>query len=67
MTTGLDNAPAPCNNGSTPPGCLLECAPPATHWAYRTLQDVLTQASGTTNITIYTSQRLGVHISMTAL
>ena len=35
--------------------------------AYRTLQDVLTQASGTTNMTIYTSQRLGVRISMTAL
>ena len=32
---------------------------------YRTLQDVLTQTSGTANMTIYTSQRLGVRIDMT--
>lgn len=32
---------------------------------YRALQDVLTQANGTANMTIYTSQRLGVRIDMT--
>ena len=32
---------------------------------YCTLQDVLTQTSGKANMTIYTSQRLGVRIGMT--
>ena len=73
MTTGLnDSPPAPCTNESTAPGCLLYLAPPATRWAYhtgayRTLQDVLTQASGAASITTYTSQRLGARIGMTGL
>ncbi|WP_210520734.1 serine hydrolase [Hymenobacter terricola] len=73
MTTGLDDSPpAPCDNESTTPGCLLYLAPPATRWAYhtgayRTLQDVLVQASGAANITTYTSQRLGTRIGMTGL
>jgi CubicO group peptidase (beta-lactamase class C family) len=73
MTTGLDDSPpAPCTNESTTPGCLLYLAPPATRWtyhtgAYRTLQDVLVQASGASNMTTYTSQRLGARIGMTGL
>ena len=73
MTTGLDDSPpAPCNNMSTTPGCLLYLAPPATRWAYhtgayRTLQNVLVQASGAANMTTYTSQRLGARIGMTGL
>ena len=73
MTTGLDDSPpAPCNNMSTTPGCLLYLAPPATRWAYhtgayRTLQNVLVQASGAANMTTYTSQRLGARIGRTGL
>ncbi|MGY3090047.1 CubicO group peptidase (beta-lactamase class C family) [Hymenobacter sp. UYAg731] len=73
MTTGLDDAPpAPCDNESTTPGCLLYLAPPATCWAYhtgayRTLQNVLVQASGAASITAYTNQRLGTRIGMTGL
>ncbi|WP_460550398.1 serine hydrolase [Hymenobacter daeguensis] len=73
MTTGLDDSPpAPCDNESTTPGCLLYLAPPATRWAYhtgayRTLQNVLVQASGVSNMTTYTSQRLGARIGMTGL
>ncbi|HEX8330847.1 MAG TPA: serine hydrolase [Hymenobacter sp.] len=71
MTTGLDDTPpAPCDNESTAPSCLLYLAPPATRWAYhtgayRTLQDVLVQASGAASITQYTNQRLGNRIGMT--
>ena len=71
MTTGLDeNPPAPCDTESTAPNCLRYLAPPATRWAYhtgayRTLQDVLTQASGATSMTAYTSQRLGTRIGLT--
>ncbi|MBO2011842.1 serine hydrolase [Hymenobacter negativus] len=73
MTTGLDDSPpAPCDNESTTPSCLLYLAPPASRWAYhtgayRTLQDVLVQASGATNISSYTSQRLGARIGMSGL
>ena len=73
MTTGLDDTPpAPCNNESTTPGCLVYLAPPATRWAYhtgayRTLQDVLVQASGAASITQYTNQRLGLRIGMAGL
>ncbi len=73
MTTGLDDAPpAPCDNESTTPACLLYLAPPATRWAYHTgayrnLQNVLVQASGAANMTAYTSQRLGNRIGMTGL
>lgn len=73
MTTGLDDTPpAPCDNESTTPGCLLYLTTPATRWAYHTgayrnLQDVLVQASGATNMTTYTSQRLGTRIGMTGL
>ena len=73
MTTGLDDIPpAPCTNESTAPGCLLYLAPPATRWAYhtgayRTLQDVLVQASGANSITQYTNQRLANRIGMTGL
>ncbi|MBR7207891.1 serine hydrolase [Microvirga sp. STS02] len=73
MTTGLDDSPpAPCDNESTTPGCLLYLASPATRWAYhtgayRTLQNVLVQASGVANMTTYTSQRLGTRIGMTGL
>jgi CubicO group peptidase (beta-lactamase class C family) len=73
MTTGLDDSPpAPCDNESTTPGCLLYLAPPATRWAYHTgayrpLQNVLVQASGAASMTAYTSQRLGDRIGMTGL
>ncbi|WP_201983978.1 serine hydrolase [Hymenobacter rubidus] len=73
MTTGLDDSPpAPCDNESTTPSCLLYLTTPATRWAYhtgayRTLQDVLVQASGVSNITAYTNQRLGARIGMTGL
>ena len=73
MTTGLDDSPpAPCDNESTTPNCLRYLAPPASRWAYhtgayRTLQNVLVQASGATSITAYTSQRLGTRIGMTGL
>ncbi len=73
MTTGLDDTPpAPCDNESTTPGCLLYLAPPATRWAYhtgayRTLQNVLVQASGAASMTAYTNQRLGTRIGMTGL
>ncbi|MDO7853629.1 serine hydrolase [Hymenobacter convexus] len=73
MTTGLDDSPpAPCDNESTTPSCLRYFAPPATRWAYhtgayRTLQDVLVQASGATTITQYTNQRLGTRIGLTGL
>ena len=73
MTTGLDDAPpAPCDNESTTPNCLRYLAPPATRWAYhtgayRTLQNVLVQASGAASITAYTNQRLGTRIGMTGL
>ena len=73
MTTGLDDAPpAPCDNESTVPACLLYLAPPATRWAYhtgayRTLHNVLVQASGAPNMTAYTSQRLGARIGMAGL
>jgi CubicO group peptidase (beta-lactamase class C family) len=73
MTTGLDDSPtAPCDNESTTPNCLRYFAPTATRWAYhtgayRTLQDVLVQASGTASITAYTNQRLGNRIGMTGL
>ena len=73
MTTGLDDSPpAPCDNESTTPSCLRYLAPPATRWAYhtgayRTLQNVLVQASGATSMTAYTSQRLGNRIGMTGL
>ena len=73
MTTGLDDTPpAPCDNESTAPGCLLYLAPPATRWAYhtgayRTLLDVLVQASGAASMTQYTNQRLGNRIGMTGL
>jgi CubicO group peptidase (beta-lactamase class C family) len=73
MTTGLDDTPpTPCDNESTTPGCLLYLAPPATRWAYhtgayRTLQDVLVQASGISTITTYTNQRLGARIGLTGL
>lgn len=71
MTTGLNDAPpAPCDNESTTPSCLLYLVPPASRWAYhtgayRTLQDVLVNASGANTITGYTSQRLGSRIGMT--
>jgi CubicO group peptidase (beta-lactamase class C family) len=71
MTTGLDDTPpAACENESTTPNCLLYLAPPGTRWAYhtgpyRTLQDVLVQASGATSINQYTSQRLTSRIGMT--
>ena len=71
MTTGLDDTPpAPCTNESTTPGCLRYLAPPATRWAYhtgayRTLQTVLTQASGAASMSAYTSQRLGTRIGLT--
>ncbi|MFD1469682.1 serine hydrolase [Hymenobacter caeli] len=73
MTTGLDDAPvAPCTNESTTPGCLRYLVPPATRWAYhtgayRTLQDVLVQASGAPSMSQYTAQRLGTRIGMTGL
>jgi CubicO group peptidase (beta-lactamase class C family) len=73
MTSGLDDTPpAPCDNESTAPGCLLYLTPPATRWAYhtgayRTLQDVLTQASGASSMTQYTNQRLGNRIGMTGV
>jgi CubicO group peptidase (beta-lactamase class C family) len=73
MTTGLDDTPpAPCDNESTTPGCLRYLAPPATRWAYhtgayRTLQDVLVQASGAANMSAYTNQRLGSRIGMAGL
>ncbi|MDO7849640.1 serine hydrolase [Hymenobacter sp. M29] len=73
MTTGLDETPpAPCDNESTTPSCLRYLAPPATRWAYhtgayRTLQDVLVQASGAAAIIQYTNQRLGNRIGMTGL
>ena len=73
MTTGLDDTPpAPCDNESTTPGCLLYLAPPASRWAYhtgayRTLQNMLVQASGAASITAYTNQRLGTRIGMTGL
>ncbi|MDO7877096.1 serine hydrolase [Hymenobacter sp. ASUV-10] len=73
MTSGLQDAPpAPCDNESTTPGCLLYLAPPASRWAYhtgayRTLQDVLVQASGANSISAYTNQRLGNRIGMTGL
>jgi len=73
MTTGLDDTPpAPCDNESTTPGCLRYLAPPATRWAYhtgayRTLQNVLVQASGAASITQYTNQRLATRIGMTGL
>jgi CubicO group peptidase (beta-lactamase class C family) len=73
MTTGLDDTPpAPCDNESTTPSCLRYLAPPTSRWAYytgayRTLQDVLVQASGATNMSAYTNQRLGTRIGMTGL
>ncbi|MFD2718016.1 serine hydrolase domain-containing protein [Hymenobacter monticola] len=73
MTTGLDDTPpAPCDNESTTPSCLRYLAPSATRWAYhtgayRTLQDVLTQASGASSMTQYTNQRLGNRIGMTGV
>ena len=73
MTTGLDDTPpAPCTNESTAPACLGYLAPPATRWAYhtgayRTLQNVLVQASGAASMTAYTSQRLGSRIGMAGL
>lgn len=73
MTTGLDDSPpAPCDNESTTPGCLRYLTTPATRWAYhtgayRTLQDVLVQASGAASMTAYTSQRLGNRIGMAGL
>ena len=73
MTTGLeDSPPAPCDNESTTPACLLYLTTPATRWAYhtgayRTLQNVLVQASGAASMTAYTNQRLGNRIGMTGL
>jgi len=73
MASGLDDSPpAPCDNESTTPACLLYLAPPATRWAYhtgayRTLQHVLVQASGAASITQYTNQRLANRIGMTGL
>ena len=73
MTTGLDDTPpAPCTNESTAPTCLHYLAPPASRWAYhsgpyRTLQNVLVQASGAASITQYTNQRLGNRIGMSGL
>lgn len=73
MSTGLDDTPPPpCDNESTDPGCLRYLAPPATRWAYhtgayRTLQNVLVQASGAASITQYTTQRLGQRIGMSGL
>jgi len=73
MTTGLDDTPpAPCDNESTTPSCLLYQAPPASRWAYhtgayRTLQDVLVQANGGGTISAYTRQRLGNRIGMAGL
>ncbi|WP_345124843.1 serine hydrolase [Hymenobacter antarcticus] len=73
MTTGLDDSPpAPCNNEITTPGCLRYLTTPATRWAYhtgayRTLQDMLVQASGAASITQYTNQRLGLRIGMAGL
>ena len=70
MTTGLDDTPPrPCTNESTTASCLRCLTPPATRWAYhtgayRTLQDVLVQASGVPNITQYTAQRLGTRIGL---
>ena len=65
MTTGLDDTLARALQQRKHYARLPTRAPPATHWAYHTLQDVLTQASGTANMTIYTGQRLGVRIGMT--
>ncbi|MDQ2772090.1 MAG: serine hydrolase [Bacteroidota bacterium] len=73
MTTGLDDAPpAPCDNENTTPACLRYLALPASRWAYhtgayRTLQNVLVQASGAASITAYTSQRLSNRIGMAGL
>jgi len=73
MTTGLDDTPpAPCDNESTTPACLLYRTTPGTRWAYhtgayRTLQDVLVQASGAATISSYTAQRLGNRIGMSGL
>ena len=73
MTTGLDDAPpAPCDNESTTAACLRYLTTPATRWAYHTgayrnLQNVLVAASGATNMTQYTAQRLGTRIGMTGL
>ena len=66
MTTGLDDTPpTPCTNESTTPNCLRYLAPPATRWAYhtgayRTLQNVLVQASGAPlSSTLYTTAAAG--------
>ncbi|MGI4863563.1 MAG: serine hydrolase [Janthinobacterium lividum] len=73
MTTGLDDTPpAPCDNESTTAACLRYLTTPATRWAYHTgayrnLQNVLVAASGATNMTQYTTQRLGTRIGMTGL
>ena len=73
MTTGLDDTPpAPCDNESSTPNCLLYLTPPASRWAYHTgayrvLQDVLVRASGATSSTFYTRQRLGNRIGMAGL
>ena len=72
MSTGLNDAPpAPCDNESTAPGCLLYRADAGTRWAYHTgayrlLQNVLATASGLT-INQYTNQKLASRIGMSGL
>ncbi|SHJ15417.1 Por secretion system C-terminal sorting domain-containing protein [Hymenobacter daecheongensis DSM 21074] len=69
MTTGLDDTPpAPCDNESTSPGCLLYRTDAGTRWAYHTgpyrrLLDVVAQASGLA-INQFTNQRLASRIGM---
>lgn len=72
MTSGLDDTPpAPCDNESSNPGCLLYRTTAGTRWAYHTgayrqLQTVLARASGLT-LTQYTNQKLASRIGMQGL
>lgn len=72
MTSGLDDAPSlPCANEDTSSGCLQYLADAGTRWAYHTgayrkLQAVIANASGTT-YNLYSNQVLGIHIGMTGL
>ncbi|GAB2956895.1 serine hydrolase [Hymenobacter coalescens] len=69
MTSGLDDSPpAPCDNESTQPACLLYRADAGTRWAYHTgpyrqLMPLLARASGLT-INQYTNQKLAAPIGM---
>ncbi|RSK47378.1 serine hydrolase [Hymenobacter rigui] len=72
MTSGLDDTPpAPCDNESSTPGCLLYRTDAGTRWAYHTgayrqLQTVLARASGLP-LNQYTNQRLASRIGMQGL